>query len=134
MEKKLKMTPHSAASRKFPHQMLNAVLNKETGELMEYRHFIGKLKYREIWGRSYGNKLDRLAQGTKGRVVGGRRLPALGLEGAPRPGWASESEEAVEVAYDSPTDGTPIKQRWDAADARWPTESISHQRRSFRRP
>ena len=56
------------ASRKFPPHMLNAVLNEDTGELMEYRHLIGSPKYREIWGQAYGNELGRLAQGMKGRV------------------------------------------------------------------
>ena len=58
------------ASRKYPRHMLNAVLNEETGELMEYRNLIGDPKYREIWGKSYGNKLGRLVQGMKGRVEG----------------------------------------------------------------
>ena len=43
------------ASSKFPRHMLNAVLNEDTGEIMEYRHLIGNPKYREIWGQAYGN-------------------------------------------------------------------------------
>ena len=50
--------------------MLNAVLNEDTGELMEYRHLIGNPKYREIWGQAYGNELGRLAQGMEGLVKG----------------------------------------------------------------
>ena len=50
--------------------MLNAVLNEDTGELMEYRHLIGDPKYREIWGQAYGNELGSLAQGMEGHVKG----------------------------------------------------------------
>ena len=64
----------SAASRKYPLQFLcdyaNAVLDDETGEMMEYRHLIKNPKYREAWGRSFGNEIGRLAQGMPGRVTG----------------------------------------------------------------
>ena len=61
MENKLELTPRAAAGLKSPCQMLNVVLNEDTGELMEYRHLIGNPKYREIWGQSFGNELGRLA-------------------------------------------------------------------------
>ena len=35
---------------------------------MEYRHLISNPKYCEIWGKSYGNELGRLAQRMPGRV------------------------------------------------------------------
>ena len=40
-----------------------AVLNEETGKLMEYRHLIKKPKLHEQWGYSFGNEIGRLAQG-----------------------------------------------------------------------
>ena len=42
------MNARTLVSRKFPRHMLNAVLNEDTGKLMEYRHLIGNPKYREI--------------------------------------------------------------------------------------
>jgi len=64
----------SAASRKYPLQFLcdyaSAVLDDETGEMMEYRHLIKNPKYREAWGKSFGNEIGRLAQGMPGRVTG----------------------------------------------------------------
>ena len=57
-------------SRRFPKEVLAAVLNKETGELMEYCHLILNPKYRELWQNSYKNELGRLAQGMPGRVKG----------------------------------------------------------------
>ena len=50
-------------SCRFPKEVLAAFLNKETGELMEYRHLIGNPKYHVLWKNSYGNELRRLAQG-----------------------------------------------------------------------
>jgi hypothetical protein len=43
-----------AASRKYPKEVLAAVLNHDTGELMEYRHLIAEPKYRKIWKPAYG--------------------------------------------------------------------------------
>ena len=62
------------AARKLPGHMLNAVLNEDTGELMEYRHLIRDPKYREMWGQAYGNELGRLAQGMEGRVKGTNKI------------------------------------------------------------
>ena len=43
------------ARHQYPKEVLSAVLNRDTGELMEYRHLIGNPKYRTIWSKSYGN-------------------------------------------------------------------------------
>ena len=55
------ITAKSAASRKFPMQFLcdyaNAVLDGETGELLEYRHLIARPKYKQAWGASFGNEI-----------------------------------------------------------------------------
>jgi hypothetical protein len=37
--------------------MLHAVLNDETGELMEYRHLVSNPKYRDTWKNAYGKEL-----------------------------------------------------------------------------
>ena len=54
------MSARALMSRRFPKEVLAAVLNKETGELMEYCHLIGNPKYPELWQSSYGDKLGRL--------------------------------------------------------------------------
>jgi hypothetical protein len=51
------------AQQKFPIVMLNAVLNNNTGELMEMRHLLCNPKYTKSWGKSYTKELGRLAQG-----------------------------------------------------------------------
>ena len=48
----------------------NSVIDRETGELLEYRHLIKRPKYNEEWGRSFGDEIGRLCQGIDGRAVG----------------------------------------------------------------
>ena len=45
-----------------------AVLDGDTGELLEYRHLMKNPKYKEIWGNSFGNEVGWLAQGMPGRI------------------------------------------------------------------
>jgi hypothetical protein len=56
----------SLAQRKFPSKILNAVLNKDTGELMEMRQLLHNPKYSDLWGKSYTKELGCLAQGIPG--------------------------------------------------------------------
>ena len=49
------MNTRTLESRKSPRHMLNAVLNEDTGELMDYQELIGNPNYREILGQAYGN-------------------------------------------------------------------------------
>ena len=70
----MEVTAQRAASRKYPMQFLcdlaNAVLDGDTGEMLEYRHLITRPKYKEIWGEAYGKEVGRLAQGIPGKVEG----------------------------------------------------------------
>jgi hypothetical protein len=63
------ITPRSTATRKFPLQFLcdfaNAVIDNETGEIMEYRHLLKNPKHRERWQRSFSKEIRRLATTTK---------------------------------------------------------------------
>ena len=67
-----KLTTISTASRKFPAQFFckyaNAVLDGDSGELLEYRHLINHPKHKVIWGTPFGKKVGRLTQGMPGRV------------------------------------------------------------------
>ena len=68
-----KLTPQSTASRKFPKQfftkMAAAVLDGDTGKLLEYRHLMKNPKYKEIGGNSFGNEIGLLVQGMHCRVL-----------------------------------------------------------------
>jgi hypothetical protein len=63
-------TAAQAAQRRFPPEILNAVLDAETGALMEMRHLLVNPKYKELWGKSYTTELGRLAQGIPGKSKG----------------------------------------------------------------
>jgi hypothetical protein len=62
-------TNQQAASRKYPLQFLcdfaSAVLDEETGDLLEYRHLLKNPKYRDIWSKSFGTEIRRLATTTE---------------------------------------------------------------------
>ena len=63
-------TARQTASQKFPIQFLcdfaGAVLDKETGDLLEYRQLIRNPKFEKEWKYSFGNKIGQLAQGVPG--------------------------------------------------------------------
>ena len=45
------------AQQKFPTKMINAVLNKDTGDLMEMRQLLRNPKYANLWEKSYTKEL-----------------------------------------------------------------------------
>ena len=62
-------TPAQAASRRYPLQFLcdfaYAVLDDDTGDLLEYRHLIKHPKYKDTWSQSFGKEIRRLATTTE---------------------------------------------------------------------
>ena len=81
------MTARQAASRKFPKEALAAVLNEETGELMEYRHLLANPKYRATWSKAYGKEIGRLAQGIPGEVEGTNTITFIDKSHIPENRW-----------------------------------------------
>ena len=69
-----KLSSQDLAGRRFPIQFIcewaNSVIDKETGELLEYRHLMKRPKYKKPWEHSFGNVVGRLCQGIDGRAVG----------------------------------------------------------------
>ena len=65
-------TTNTCTLTRFQYQkeVLASVLNEDNGELMEYCHLIGNLKYRTLWRKSYGKNLGRLAQDRPVQVKG----------------------------------------------------------------
>ena len=66
----MKLFPKQLASHRFPVEMINAVLNEETGKLMEYRHIMKNLKYRQLYATYYSKELGLLAQRMPGKAEG----------------------------------------------------------------
>jgi hypothetical protein len=62
-------TNQQAASGKYPLQFLcdfaSVVLDDKTGDLLEYRHLLKHPKYKEVWSKSFGKEIWRLATTTK---------------------------------------------------------------------
>eukprot|EP00804_Cyclotella_cryptica_P023186 CCRYP_000381-RA/>CCRYP_000381-RA protein AED:0.13 eAED:0.11 QI:0/0/0/1/0.33/0.25/4/0/1130 len=83
--------PHLSArhmmQRCFPSNSLAAVLNDDTGELMEYRHLIANPKYRDTWTSAYGKELGRLAQGLPGTVAGTNTIVFISKCDIPSDRW-----------------------------------------------
>jgi hypothetical protein len=66
---KAQFTAKQADSRKLPLQFLcdfaYAVLNNETGDLLEYCHLMKHPKYKDIWTKSFGTEIRRLTTTTE---------------------------------------------------------------------
>jgi hypothetical protein len=66
---KAPFTPAQAAARKYPLLFLcnfaHAILNKDTGNLLEYQHLIKHPKYRKTWSQSFRKEIRQLATTTE---------------------------------------------------------------------
>ena len=81
------VTPRNLSRQTFPAEIFSAVLDENTGELLEYQHLMHNPKYRELWDRSYGNELGCLAQGMPGRVEGTNTIFFVSKEAMPTAQW-----------------------------------------------
>ena len=45
----LRLVPQTLVCQKFPIKLINAVLNEDTGELMEYRALVKDPKYQKLY-------------------------------------------------------------------------------------
>jgi hypothetical protein len=79
--------PRKLAQRKFSSQvlleMVNAVMDLETGDMMEYRHLLKNPKYRDTWSKAFGKEIGRLAQGQEGIVEGTNALEFISKDQVP---------------------------------------------------
>ena len=66
----LNLPPAILSGRRVPLEMLNAILNEETGEIMEYQHIMKSPQYMNLYKNSYSKELGRLAQGIPDVVKG----------------------------------------------------------------
>jgi hypothetical protein len=95
----LKVSPRTLASRCFPFEMINAVLDEDTGELMEYRHLMKNPKYRQLYGKSYAKELGRLAQGMPGQVEGTNTIFFIDKSDIPVARWRDVTYGRIVVNY-----------------------------------
>ena len=96
---KMKFSPRKLSSRRFPIEMINAVLNEETGELMEYRHIMNNPKYFQLYATSYSKDLGRLAQGIPGQSEGTNTIYFIDKADIPVERWKDVTYGRVVVSY-----------------------------------
>ena len=70
----MKLSPRQLSSRRFPIEMINAVLNEETCKLMEYNHIIKNPKYCQLYATSCSKELRRLTQGILVKAEGNNTI------------------------------------------------------------
>ena len=78
--------------------MINAVLNEETGELMEYRHIMKNRKYCQLYATSYIKELERLTQGMPGKADGTNTIYFIDKANIPAERWKDVTYGRVVVA------------------------------------
>ena len=87
MTKKATINPKAAASKKYPMQLLcdlaGAVLDQDTGDLLEYKHLLKHPKLKETWGRGHAKEVGRLAQGLPGVVDGTNTMKFIPKDNIP---------------------------------------------------
>ena len=95
----MKLYPKQLPSCRFPIEMINTVLNEETGELTEYRHIMKNCKYCQLYTTSYSKELGRLAQGMRGKAEGTKTIYFIDKAGIPAERWKEVTYSHVVVAY-----------------------------------
>eukprot|EP00804_Cyclotella_cryptica_P028368 CCRYP_016432-RA/>CCRYP_016432-RA protein AED:0.27 eAED:0.27 QI:0/0/0/1/1/1/2/0/586 len=70
-----------------PTDILHALLNDKTGELMEYRHLVSNPKYRDTWKNAYGKALEHMVQGVPGIVKGTDTIVFIHKTTVPQDRW-----------------------------------------------
>ena len=95
----MKLSSKQLSSRSFPIEIINAVLNEETGELMEYRHITKNPKYRQLYATSYSKELGHLSQGIPEKAEGTNTIYSTEKANIPAERWKDVTYGRVVVAY-----------------------------------
>ena len=79
--------------------VINAVLDKDTGELMEYRRLMKNPKYRPLYRNSYAKELGRLAQGMPGLADGTNTICFIPKKDVQVDRWRDVTYKHIVVNY-----------------------------------
>ena len=71
---RLNVTPAKLAQRKFPKELISAVLDEDTGEFIGYRRLKKNPKYWQLYRNPYAKEIGWLAQGMPGLVEGNNTM------------------------------------------------------------
>ena len=95
----MKLSPKQLSSCRFPIEMINAVLNEETGEIMEYRHIMINPKHCQLYATYYSKELGRLVQGMPGKAVGTNNIYFICKADITAERWKDVTYGSVVLAY-----------------------------------
>ena len=93
------LSPLLLSSRKFPIETISAVLDKDTGELTEYRGLMKNPKYCKLYAKLYTKDLGRLAQGMPRLVKGTNTIFSIPKKDVPLDRWRDVTYVRVAVNY-----------------------------------
>ena len=79
--------------------MINAVLNQETGEMMEYRQVMKNPKYRAMYEKACAKGIGRLAQGMPGLAGGTETIFFIDKGEVPPDRWRDVTYGRIVVSY-----------------------------------
>ena len=79
--------------------MINAVLDKDTKELMEYHHLMKNPEYCQLYGKSYTNELGCLVQGMPSQVEGTNTICFINKADVSTTRWRDVTYGRVEINY-----------------------------------
>ena len=95
----LKVTPAQLVQWQFSKEIISAVLDEDTGELIEYRSIMKNPKYRPLYSNSYAKEIGRLAQGIPGLVEGTNTMFFIDKIDVPADRWRGVTYRIVVVYY-----------------------------------
>ena len=95
----LTMSPQKLAQRNYPSEMINAVLNQQTGELTEYRQVMKNPKYRALYEKVYAKEIGRLAQGIPGLAGGTETIFFINKGEEPPDRWRDVTYGRIVMSY-----------------------------------
>ena len=87
------------ARRKFPKWMLSAVLDEDTGEVMEYRNLMKNPKYSPIYRNYYAKWIVWLVHGKSGMVEGTNTMLLIEKTAVPADRWGDVMYGKIVVDY-----------------------------------
>ena len=106
----LTLTPKTLSRRRFPIAMINSVLYKGTGELMEYHCLMKNPKYLPLYRDSYAKELSRMAQGMPGLAEGTNTIFFITPKEVPANRWRDITYVRIVVNY-RPEKSDPYRTR-----------------------
>ena len=79
--------------------LVNAIIDKDTRKVLEYRHLIQREKFRKVWTNAFTKELGCLTQGIDGKVEGTDTMFFLPYEDIPKDRCTNVTYGKIVVDY-----------------------------------